>query len=188
MKIQCAGKCTGTLNDIRIGRAIVLPPQKNYHGSEPIRGKEIIFPCNIHDVDISDGKFVMTISIKNDSLHEYEDDIISLSFIIPAHQKEQYTFTKVALLTESKNIISLTDATTLVYDDDGSWVIGEKEILFPPFGKIKQMLINKGEKQEMMSNEKDHNDVVANSEPVSLDTVIASYQAEMQKSTDYEKE
>lgn len=105
MKIQCKGVWTDKFApfdiSLKIGRATVLPPQKNYHSGEPIHGKEITFPCNIHDIDISEGNFTITLQVKDDSLAGYEEDIIGLSFLLPPHLKGKYRFSNVTLMDKN---------------------------------------------------------------------------------------
>lgn len=187
MKIQIKGKTlktNGQLPSIRLGKAIMTLPVEVKCNQDNILGKEIVFPCNIHDMESKNGDFILNLMI-DDAIRLDLSRMTALDFAIPQNTIP-FTITSIKAYTvneEEFDLMNIAISFMKFREDKIEWQIGEKDIAFPSFHKIKQTLIEKGPIMK-----KELTEVVKQSEAVSLDMIISAYQEERTKGKEYEKE
>lgn len=180
MEFKISGRAAGEIPPIRMGKGVMLLPEGK---DGKVYAKEIVFPCTVHDIAGNGDSFTIHVSVEEELEGELrEAGVIDLQFAVFSRTPFVLTLSDVCVYREnSDRKYDLTKYVSFVRN--AGWERGQREITFPSFQKLKQILLERGE----LVGE-DLRNVVERSEAVSLDEIVAACEREQEKMEEYEKE
>ena len=186
MRIELIGTTqTKSFPSIRYGCVSEVLPREIKVNKSMLYGREITFRCNAHDISNTGNQFTINLSVSDET--DIDPTHITALYLSTHSKKAEsaefdFTLQRAMIYTKDGRSFDVTQETSFM-DKDISKQIGEKNISYPSFRKIKQMLVKgQGNMKEEL------NEIVNNSEATSLEVITEAYQAEQAKSEEYAKD